>query len=198
MFTGIIAAVGTIGKIETPGADRRIVIDAGKLDLTDMKTGDSICINGVCLTVVELSRNGFAVDVSAETLSCTTFDSLRTGDRVNLEKALRLSDRLGGHLVMGHVDGVGCITGLRRDARSTRYFIEAPLELTPYLCQKGSACVDGVSLTINGVNKNIFDVNIIPHTTDETIFSDYTIGTRVNLEIDVIARYLEKLTGSNQ
>lgn len=198
MFTGIIAAIGMIDQIESPGSDKRIHINAGKLDLSDVKVGDSICINGVCLTAVELSPNGFIVDVSVETLSCTTFNYLQPGDRVNLEKALQLSDRLDGHIVMGHTDGVGSIRGQERDARSTRYTIEAPEELMPYLCKKGSVCVDGVSLTVNDVNKNSFSVNIIPHTMDETIFSTYETGTRVNLEIDVIARYLEKLNSSNQ
>lgn len=197
MFTGIIAATGTLGEIDNTGSDRRMYINAGKLDLSDVKVGDSICISGVCLTVVVLSAGGFAVDVSAETLSCTTFDSLRTGDRLNLEKSLRLSDRLGGHLVLGHTDGVGRIADLQRDARSTRYTVEAPQGLTPYLCKKGSICLDGVSLTINNVDKNSFDVNIIPHTLKETIFPDYKTGTRVNLEIDIIARYLEKLSASN-
>ena len=193
MFTGIITATGTLDRIENSGSDRRVNINAGKLDLSDVKAGDSICVSGVCLTVVELAPGGFAVDVSAETLACTTFNFLQTGDRVNLEKALRLGDPLGGHLVSGHTDGVGCITRLREDARSVRYTIEAPPALIPYLCKKGSICLDGVSLTVNEVDANSFDVNIIPHTMDETIFPHYQTGSRVNLEIDIIARYLEKL-----
>ena len=197
MFTGIIEATGTIRSIEEKGADKRLVVDTGKLDLSDVSPGDSICVNGVCVTVIELLESGFATDVSTETLSCTTFAGLRPGSRVNLEKAMQLTDRLGGHIVSGHVDGVGRVVSMHDDGRSTRYDIEAPVELARYICKKGSVCVDGVSLTVNELKKNHFGVNIIPHTRQETIFADYRENTPVNLEVDVIARYLERLHNSS-
>jgi len=193
MFTGIIKAVGTVRKIENKGSDKRFNLDAGKLDMSKVCTGDSICVNGVCLTVVDLTDCGFITDVSVETLNCTTFANLQVGDRINLEKSLTLSDVLGGHLVSGHVDGIGKILDLREDARSIRYDIEVPAALKKYICKKGSVCVDGVSLTVNEVNNSKFSVNIIPHTLEETIFSGYRNGTAVNIEVDIIARYLESL-----
>lgn len=196
MFTGIITAVGTIRKIENLGSDKRFNLDTGKLDMADVSIGDSICVNGVCLTVVELLDSGFATDISVETLSCTTFENLQEGDQVNLEKSLRVADRLGGHIVIGHVDGVGKITDLHTAARSIQYNIEVPSQLRKYICKKGSVCVDGVSLTINDVTGSSFSVNIIPHTTEETIFSEYRTGTPVNIEVDIIARYLEGLMQS--
>ena len=193
MFTGIITAIGTIKQISAKATDKSFRIDTGKLDLTDIAVGDSVCVSGVCLTAVEVYDAGFITDVSNETLSCTTFDDFEPGTRVNLEKALRVSDRLSGHLVSGHVDGVGEVTGILEDARSLRFEIEMPLDLRKAVCGKGSICVDGVSLTVNSVTGAGCSVNIIPHTSEETIFSDYKIGTRVNLEIDLIARYLEGL-----
>ena len=193
MFTGIIKAVGTIGKIENKDSDKRFNINAGKLDLSDVSIGDSICVNGVCLTVVELLDGGFATDISIETLSCTTFEDLHEDDNVNLEKSLRLADRLGGHIVIGHVDGVGKIMGMHESARSIKYDIQVPAQLKKYICKKGSVCIDGVSLTINDVTGSTFSVNIIPHTSGETIFPRYRSGTRVNIEVDIIARYLEGL-----
>lgn len=193
MFTGIVKAVGTVRKIENKGSDKRFNLDAGKLDMADVSLGDSICVNGVCLTVVELLECGFATDISVETLSCTTFENLREGDNVNLEKSLRLEDRLGGHIVIGHVDGVGKITGTHEAARSVQYTIEVPSSLKKYICKKGSVCIDGVSLTVNDVAGSEFSVNIIPHTSGETIFSGYGTGTAVNIEVDIIARYLEGL-----
>jgi len=193
MFTGIIEAVGKIRFIEESGSDRVFIIDSGKLDLSDVKVGNSICINGVCLTVTELDEAGFNMDVSTETLSCTTLASLKLNDPVNLEKALRLSERLSGHIVNGHIDAVGCIESLHEEARSIRYHIAGPEHLNRYLCKKGSICIDGVSLTINDVVGNTFSVNIIPHTQQETIISSYKVGTKVNLEVDLIARYLEGL-----
>lgn len=193
MFTGIITAVGRITAVEEQDEDKRLSVDAGKLDLSDVSAGDSISINGVCLTATSIQGDIFYADLSRETLACTTFGNISAGDRVNLEKAMRLSDRLGGHLVSGHTDGVGRITEMHEDARSTRYAIEAPVELSRYICRKGSICVDGVSLTVNEVRDSCFNVNIIPHTLDETIFPDYRTGTRVNLEVDIIARYLERL-----
>jgi len=193
MFTGIIEAVGTIRTIETRGSDKRFYIDAGKLDITDVAVGDSICVNGVCLTVVELREDGFITDISVETLACASFGDLQEGDQVNLEKSLKLQDRLSGHIVIGHVDGVGKIAGVHSAARSVQYDIEVPAHLKKYICKKGSVCVDGVSLTINDVAGAIFSVNIIPHTLEETIISGYRKGTQVNIEIDIIARYLEGL-----
>ena len=193
MFTGIIKAVGTIRKIENTGSDKRFILDAGKLDMADVSIGDSICVNGVCLTVVELLDGGFATDISVETLACTTFNNIQEGDNVNLEKSLRLADRLGGHIVIGHIDGVGKITGMHEAARSIQYDIEVPPQLRKYICKKGSVCIDGVSLTINDVAGSSFSVNIIPHTSGETIFSNYSEGTPVNIEVDIVARYLEGL-----
>ena len=198
MFTGIIEAVGKIRLIEESdsGSDKIITIDSGKLDLSDVKVGDSICVNGVCLTVTGLDEPGFKMDVSTETLSCTTLALLKPDDPVNLEKALRLSERLSGHIVTGHIDGIGCIEKLHEEARSIRYHIAGPEHLNRYLCKKGSICIDGVSLTINDVVGNTFSVNIIPHTQQETIISSYKVGTKVNLEVDLIARYLEGLLRS--
>lgn len=193
MFTGIIETIGSIELIEDIGSDKRFVFNTHMLDLTDVTQGDSICVNGVCLSVVELQENGFSSDVSVETLSCTTFNELAAGDKVNLEKALLLSSRLSGHIVSGHVDGKGSIRKKYADARSERFEINFPIELGKYICKKGSICVDGVSLTINDVDKSMFSVNIIPHTLDETIFSEYVEGKQVNLEVDIVARYLESL-----
>ena len=193
MFTGIIEAIGTVSQIINNGSDKSFWIDSGKLDLTDLSIGDSVCVNGVCLTAVELSAAGFLMDVSNETLSCSTFDTIKTGDQVNLEMALRPSDRLSGHIVSGHVDGVGQVNKIFEDGSSVRYEIEVPDDLARYICKKGSVCVDGVSLTVNEIENSVFNVNIIPHTSEETIFSNYRIGSRVNLEVDLIARYLESL-----
>ncbi len=193
MFTGIIAATGSISAIEERGADKRFTFNTGKLDLSDVAIGDSISVNGTCLTATGLPGDGFSTDLSTETLEVTTFGGASVGTRVNLEKAMMLSDRLGGHIVSGHVDGIGVITDFYEDARSIRYEIAMPAELNRYLCKKGSICIDGVSLTVNDVVANSFYVNIIPHTMDETIFSTYGKETKVNLEVDLIARYLEGL-----
>jgi riboflavin synthase len=193
MFTGIIQAMGTIAGMEQRGGDVRLRIRTGKLELGETQLGDSIAVNGVCLTAVELPGDGFAADVSRETLSLTTLGGLNSGSRVNLEKALTLSTPLGGHLVSGHVDGVGRVLERKDDARSVRLRIEAPAELARYIAAKGSICVDGTSLTVNGVEGAVFSLNIVPHTLQETIIADYASGTRVNLEVDLIARYLERL-----
>jgi len=193
MFTGIIQAVGHVAASEARGGDCRLRVATGKLDLSDVKLGDSIATNGVCLTVVELPGDGFIADVSVETLTHTTLGALKKGARVNLEKALTASSRLGGHLVSGHVDGVGEVISLHADARATRYRLRAPDMLARYIAHKGSICVDGVSLTVNAVVGAEFELAIVPHTTAETIFGDYRPGSRVNLEVDVIARYLERL-----
>lgn len=193
MFTGIIEATGTIQRMEPRNGDMRLVIATGKLDLADVAMGDSIAVNGVCLTAVELPGDGFSADVSNETLSLTTLGNLEVGSRVNLEKALTLSTRLGGHLVSGHVDGLGTVLERYGDARSERFVIEAPVVLARYIAHKGSICVDGTSLTVNKVDGARFELNIVPHTLQETVMGDYGAGTGVNLEVDLIARYLERL-----
>jgi len=193
MFSGIIEAIGTVKTIKKFGQDYRFVFDTGKLDLSDIHESESIAVNGVCLTVIEMSDKTIAADVSSETLACTTFGSIQPGDQVNLEKALQVSSRLNGHLVIGHVDGVGKVLSLTDEGRSICYGIQFPESLKKYIARKGSICVDGVSLTINETGNTSFEVNIIPHTLKETIFTDYVEGSSVNLEIDLIARYLEGL-----
>ncbi|MEP4486880.1 MAG: riboflavin synthase [Halioglobus sp.] len=193
MFTGIIQAVGTIAAMEPSGGDLRLRISTGKLPLGDVALGDSICTNGVCLTVTDLPGDGYWADVSLETLDFTTLGHLKLGASVNLEKALTPESRLGGHIVSGHVDGVGEIVSAVEDARSWRVVVRAPDALAKYIAHKGSICIDGTSLTVNAVNGAEFDLNIIPQTMAETVFGDYSAGTRVNLEVDVIARYLERL-----
>jgi riboflavin synthase len=193
MFTGIIQAVGSVAAMQARGGDMRLRINTGKLSLDDVAPGDSICTNGVCLTVIELPGDGYWADVSLETLNFTTLADLQPGSPVNLEKALTPQSRLGGHIVSGHVDGVGVVVSLRQDARSIRVVLRAPAQLARYIAHKGSICVDGTSLTVNAVNGAEFDLNIIPQTMAETIFGQYHPGSRVNLEVDVIARYLERL-----
>jgi riboflavin synthase len=193
MFTGIIQAVGEVAAMQPAGGDLRLRIQTGKLDLADVVLGDSICTNGVCLTVIELPGDGYWADVSVETLDFTTLGDLEPGSKVNLEKALTPASRLGGHIVSGHVDGVGEVVSLQQDARSIRFVMRAPDELAKYIAHKGSICVDGTSLTVNAVNGAEFDLNIIPQTMAETVFGEYQPGSRVNLEVDVIARYLERL-----
>jgi len=193
MFTGIIQAVGEIAQMQTRDGDLRLYVRTGKLSLNDVALGDSIATNGVCLTVTELPGDGYWADVSVETLNFTTLNELAEGSSVNLEKALTPSSRLGGHIVSGHVDGVGEIISLQKDARSIRVVVRAPDALARYIAHKGSVCVDGTSLTVNAVNGAEFDLNIIPQTMDETVFGQYRPGSRVNLEVDVIARYLERL-----
>ncbi len=193
MFTGIIEAIGMIATIDLKGSDARVLIRSGKLDLSDVKLGDSIAVNGVCLTAVELPGEGFWADVSGETLTRTRFADIKEGSRVNLEKALTPTTRLGGHLVSGHVDGIGEIVERSPAGRSIRFRIKAADELARYIAEKGSICVDGISLTVNKVDGAIFELNIVPHTLLETIMDDYKVGTRVNLEVDIIARYLERM-----
>jgi riboflavin synthase len=193
MFTGIIQAVGTVAAMQARGGDMRLRIHTGKLPLDDVALGDSICTNGVCLTVTELPGDGYWADVSVETLNFTTLGALKTGAPVNLEKSLTPQSRLGGHIVSGHVDGVGEVVSLSQDARSIRVVIQAPDGLARYIAHKGSICVDGTSLTVNAVNGAQFDLNIIPQTMAETGFGHYRAGSHVNLEVDVIARYLERL-----
>ncbi|MGD2117278.1 MAG: riboflavin synthase [Chromatiales bacterium] len=193
MFTGIIQSIGSVVSLQQKGGDVRLQLKAGKLDMTDVALGDSIAVNGVCLTVIELSADSFTADVSRETLSLTSLGNLSTGSQVNLEKALTLSTRLGGHMVSGHVDGLGEILERRDDARSIWFRVAAPEPLARYIVHKGSITVDGTSLTVNAVNGNEFELNIVPHTLQETIMSGYAPGTKVNLEVDLIARYLERL-----
>ncbi len=193
MFTGIIEAVGRVLAREDRRGDARLRVASGGLDLGDVRVGDSIAVNGVCLTAVELPGDGFWADVSAESLSRTTLGALRPGDPVNLEKALTPTSRLGGHLVAGHVDGVGRVLERRPEARSVRFVIEAPRELARYIAEKGSIAVDGVSLTVNRVEGARFDLNIVPHTLQGTTIDQYQPGRPVNLEVDVIARHLERL-----
>ena len=193
MFTGIIEAVGEIAELQPQGGDLRLRIRTGKLDLGDVQLGDSICTSGCCLTVTGLPGDGYWCDVSNESLAFTTLGGLKVGTRVNLEKSLTPQSRLGGHIVSGHVDGVGEVVSFHDDGRSVRYVLRAPDALAKYIAHKGSICVDGTSLTVNAVSGAEFDLNIIPQTLEETIFGDYSPGTRVNLEVDVIARYLERL-----
>ena len=193
MFTGIIQAVGQVQSRRDGGADSRFSFATGKLPMDAVRTGESICVNGVCLSVVEFDDRSFAADLSAETLARSTLGGLDAGAPVNLERALRASDRLGGHLVSGHVDAVGQVAALEPDGRSVRCAIAFPDPLARFICEKGSICVDGVSLTVNAVHAGRFEVNIIPQTMQETIFPRYEAGTAVNLEVDMLARYLERL-----
>ncbi len=192
MFTGIIQAQGHIKSISEQDGDARLLINTGNLNLADVAIGDSIAVNGVCLTAVELGEDTFSADVSRETLSCTVgLDSLRT---VNLEKALRLSDRLGGHLVSGHVDGVGQVIRFEPVGESMLLMVRAPHELSRYIAIKGSITIDGVSLTVNHVDQDDFSVNLIPHTVEVTTLKQLGVGSRVNLEVDLIARYVDRMT----
>jgi len=197
MFTGIIAALGKVESVQPSGGDLRIKVATEKLDLTDVSLGDSIAVNGVCLTVVEMDGAAVSFDVSNETLDRTSLGQAIETYQVNLEKALAVGDRLGGHMVSGHVDGLGKVIQMESSARSVRFRIEVPSNLERYIAEKGSVCIDGVSLTVNSVGPGWFEVNIIPHTMQETIISDYAVGTEVNLEVDLIARYLERLLPGN-
>ena len=191
MFTGIIQSIGRIHEYEARGADARMVIAGGGLDLSDVAPGDSIAVNGVCLTAVTLTPDSFSVDVSAETLRCT--EGFMPGAEVNLEKALRLADRLGGHLVSGHVDGVGTVHRFVPVGESQLLEVDAPRELARYILRKGSITVNGVSLTVNHVDDARFALNLIPHTLEMTTLKHLQAGSRVNLEVDMIARYVERL-----
>jgi riboflavin synthase len=193
MFTGIIEAVGSIVAMESKGSDVSVRVRSGKLDLRDVKLGDSIATNGVCLTVVQLPGDGYIADVSGETIARTGFADYQAGQRVNLEKALMPTSRLGGHLVSGHVDGVGKIVAVKPLGRAMEYWVEAPRELARYIAEKGSITVDGISLTVNSVEGARFRLTIVPHTSGETTVGEWKVGSRVNLEVDVIARYLERL-----
>ena len=193
MFTGIIEAIGSVAATQPQGTGRRVYFHTRTLDLADTRIGDSVAVNGVCLTVSEWTADGFWADVSRETLEHTTLADLLPGARVNLEKALVLGARLGGHLLSGHVDGVGTLIECRAEGASQRLHVEAPIALTRYIARKGSISVDGVSLTVNTVDGANFELMIIPHTLTVTTLGSCTTGQRVNLEVDIIARYLERL-----
>ncbi|HNR92611.1 MAG TPA: riboflavin synthase [Dokdonella sp.] len=198
MFTGIVQAIGRIETREARGGDMRLVIDTGALGLDDVREGDSIAVAGVCLTALDIDGTRFAADVSNETLSLTTLGALVVGAAVNLEKALRLNDRLGGHLVSGHVDGIARVVAVEGDARSQRWTFEVPPPLARYIAAKGSVCLDGVSLTVNTVHDARFSVNLIPHTQAVTSFGQRGIGDPVNLEVDLMARYAERLSAADR
>jgi len=193
MFTGIIQTVGDVVAMERRSGDLRITIQAPELDWADVELGDSIAANGVCLTAVELPTHGYVADVSIETMNLTTVKNWQVGTRINLEKALTPSSRLGGHLVSGHVDGVGEVISRTADARSERFSIRAPKVLAKYIAHKGSITIDGTSLTVNAVKGDVFELNIVPHTLQWTTLDGFRAGTLINLEVDVIARYLERL-----
>lgn len=193
MFTGIVQDVGRVMSRETRGGDERLLIAFDRLDSSGIHVGDSICVQGCCLTAVELRDRTFAADVSRETLSLTTLGALASGSPVNLEPSLKAGDPLGGHLVSGHVDGVGEIVAIGGDARSTRIEISVPSTLARYIARKGSVAIDGVSLTVNEVRDATFGINLIPHTQAVTTLGALRVGTRVNVEVDQIARYVERL-----
>jgi riboflavin synthase len=193
MFTGIVSAKGKISAVDRQDGQARFAIATGELDMAGVQLGDSIAVNGVCLTVIEFDAGSFSADLSRETLDLTTLGKIEADTSVNLERALALGDSLGGHMVTGHVDGVGTVRSVTPDAGSVRLAIEAPEPLARYVAQKGSVCIDGVSLTVNGVEGAVFNLMIVPHTQVATIIDGYQPGTRVNIEVDMIARYLERL-----
>ncbi|MEZ9834447.1 riboflavin synthase [Vibrio breoganii] len=200
MFTGIVEAVGTLSSITNQGEDISITVETGNLDMSDVKLGDSIATNGICLTVVQFDNRSFTADLSVETLTKTGFSQYQVGDRVNLEKAMLPTTRFGGHIVSGHVDGVGTIVERIPVGRAVEYWVEMAPDLERYVAQKGSITVDGISLTVNDLRKNGFKLTIVPHTSEQTIIDEFEVGRRVNLEVDVLARYMERLLGmgSNQ
>jgi len=193
MFTGIIQAVGAVASMQDIGGDKRIRLNTAGLSLENVELGDSIAVNGVCLTVIEKHSNGFSADVSSETLSRTGLGNLKKNSPANLEKAVTPTTALGGHLVSGHVDGIGEIISRQADARSVRFSVRAPASLARYIAEKGSVCIDGISLTVNAVDGDVFELNIVPHTMDQTTMANFIVGTDVNIEVDIIARYLERL-----
>jgi riboflavin synthase len=193
MFTGIIQAKGRVKDITHPDKGAVFVFNADSLDMSSISIGDSIAVNGVCLTVVDLCDNDFSADVSQETLDCTIFDKMQKGQNVNLEKSLRLNQGIDGHLVSGHVDGIGKVDSIYTEGESTRINIIIGQNLEKYVAKKGSICINGVSLTVNSIENNIIGVNIVPHTFAVTTFDELEVGARVNIEIDIIARHLEKL-----
>lgn len=199
MFTGIIESVGKVKSMQPTGGDIRLTIESDELDFSDVKMGDSIASNGICLTVVDFGSNHYSVDVSRETIARTALETLKAGHTVNLEKAMLPTTRFGGHIVAGHVDGVGIVSKLQQDARSIYIEIEIPQELAHYTATKGSITVDGISLTTNLVRDNIVSLNIIPHTAQVTnIAKHWLVGNKVNIEVDIVARYLERLLSKSQ
>ena len=193
MFTGIIQALGTIRSLDHRGEDIKLTVSSEKLDMSDVALGDSIATNGVCLTVTEFGHDYYCADVSAETIKYTGFANYKPGSTVNLEKAMRPTDRFGGHIVSGHVDGVGEVKRIVKHATYIEIWVAAPTDLAKYIAHKGGFNVDGVSLTVNEVDGNEFMLWIIPHTLQETVIGTYKAGSRINLEVDVVARYLERL-----
>jgi riboflavin synthase len=193
MFTGIILAIGKIAAVDRRAGDCRLKIDTANLSLNDVLPGDSIAVNGVCLTAVELGEHFFYADVSNETLSRTILNTSTVGTSVNLELALTPSTRMGGHIVSGHVDGIGFVTEKKADGRSFRFTLKAPDNLAKYIAEKGSICINGISLTINEVKGASFSVNIVPYTMKDTTLGEAIVGTQVNLEVDLLARYMERL-----
>ncbi|QIA63993.1 riboflavin synthase [Vibrio astriarenae] len=193
MFTGIIEAVGTLTAIEQKGQDISITVGVGKLDMSDVKLGDSIATNGVCLTVTHYTQSSYSADLSVETLNKTGFVDYQVGGKVNLEKAMLPTTRFGGHIVSGHVDGVGEIIERSPSGRAIDLWVAMPTEIEKYVAEKGSITVDGISLTVNDVRDNAFKLTIIPHTSDETTIEEFQVGRKVNLEVDVLARYMERL-----
>ncbi len=193
MFTGIVEAVGTLAAITPKGEDISVTVRSGKLNMLDVKLGDSIATNGVCLTVVEFNDNSYTADLSLETLQKTGFAHYQVGDRVNLEKAMLPTTRFGGHIVSGHIDGVGEIIERNSVGRAIEFWVAMPESLSKYVAEKGSITVDGISLTVNGLRKNAFKLTIVPHTGAETTIADFHVGRKVNLEVDVLARYMERL-----
>ncbi len=193
MFTGIILAIGKIAAIDRRAGDCRLKIDTANLSLNDVLLGDSIAVNGVCLTAVELGEHFFYADVSNETLSRTILNTSTVGTSVNLELALTPLTRMGGHIVSGHVDGIGFVTEKKADGRSFRFTLKAPDNLAKYIAEKGSICINGISLTINEVKGASFSVNIVPYTMKDTTLGEAIVGTQVNLEVDLLARYMERL-----
>ena len=193
MFTGIIQAKGNIEEIRISNKGAVFVLNSNSLELSDVSIGDSIAVNGVCLTITQLDKNSFSANVSQETLNCTTFSQLRKGQNINLEKALRLDQGIDGHFVSGHVDGVGEVISLRKEGECTRLKIKVENDLSKYIAKKGSICINGVSLTVNSFEDDIFDVNIVPHTLSVTTLGELIENSRVNIEIDIIARHIEHL-----
>ncbi|MBM87997.1 MAG: riboflavin synthase [Gammaproteobacteria bacterium] len=193
MFTGIIQAIGTIRSLTKVEQEWRLVVTCGSLDLGDVKVGDSIAVNGCCLTAVGVGEDSFAADVSEESMRCTALGTIKEGSSINLEKAMQATDRFGGHIVSGHIDGVGILVDKEPEGQSLNLEFETPDHLQKYIAPKGSICIDGTSLTVNKVSGNKFAINIIPHTQTTTIISGYKLQQKVNLEVDLIARYLERL-----
>ncbi len=196
MFTGIIEAIGSVAAKQEIGGDLRLTLETGHMEMSDVALGDSIATNGVCLTVIDHDQHHFTADVSQESLAHTRLMDLQQGEAVNLEKALLPTTRLGGHLVSGHVDAVGSIASIERDARSVRIAVDMPSAIARYIAPKGSVTIDGVSLTVNSLDSTCFHLNIVPHTADTTIISQYEVGQAVHIEVDMIARYLERLLQS--